>query len=375
MNVEPFSLSLASPLSTAAGTIEEREGFLVRLDSGDAGLDEPGVGEATPLPGWTESHEACRSALNRALDVLAEDGPREALTETDGAPAARHGLALALADARARSRNEPLYRTLGADGRVKRVPVNAAIGDCRPEETAERAVDAVERGFGCLKLKVGSRPVGDDLERVRAVRDAVGDGIDLRLDANGAWSRAEAEQALDGLVGLGVSYVEQPLPADDLAGHAELRRRTTESALDGTGGSNRSEPGDSEWRVRIALDESVAELGVDPVLRRGVADVVILKPMVLGGPDRAVAAARRARRMGATPVVTTTVDAVYARTGAIHVAASIQSGFAADGGTLPACGLATGDWLAEDLAEEPAPVEDGRMRVPQSPGLGVDLDA
>ena len=390
MNVEPFHLPLSTPLSTAAGTIEEREGFLIRVDSEDTGIDErdadgpaiddpgvgkPGVGEATPLTGWTESHETCRAALDRAADVLAEDGPREALAEIDDAPAARHGLALALADARAGSRNEPLYQTLGADGRIERVPVNATIGDGSPEETAERVMDAVERGFSCLKLKVGARPVPEDLERVRAVRDAVGDGVELRLDANGAWVRAEAEQALDGLVGLGVSYVEQPLSADDLAGHTELRRHTTESALDGTTGSTEGGSGDSEGRVRIALDESVAEVGIDPILRRNVADVVILKPMVLGGPDRAVAAARRARRMGATPVVTTTVDGVYARTGAIHVAASIQAGFAADGGSPPACGLATADLLAEDLADDPAPVEDGKIRVPQNPGLGVDPDA
>lgn len=375
MNVEPFRLPLSTPLSTAAGTIDEREGFLVRLDPEAAALDEPGIGEATPLPGWTESHESCRTALDRALDVLAEDGTRDALAELDDAPAARHGLALALADARARARREPLYRTLGADSRVEHVPVNAAIGDCRSEETAERAVDAVERGFDCLKLKAGVRPVPEDLERVRTVRDAVGDGIELRLDANGAWTRPEAEEALDDLVGLEVSYVEQPLSAGDLAEHAGLRRSTTESALDG---SDRSAEGRSrvgESRVGIALDESVAEVGIDTILQRQVADVVILKPMVLGGPDRAVAAARRARRMGVTPVVTTTVDAVYARTGAVHVAASLQAGRATASGPSPACGLATADRLAEDLAGDPAPVEDGRIHVPQHPGLGVDPGA
>jgi len=75
--------------------------------------------------------------------------------------------------------------------------------------------------------------------------------------------------------------------------------------------------------VPIALDESLATRGLDAVLDADAADAVVLKPMALGGPDRALAAARRAREAGVEPVVTTTIDAVVARTAAVHVAAAI----------------------------------------------------
>ena len=94
------------------------------------------------------------------------------------------------------------------------------------------------------------------------------------------------------------------------------------------------------------------------------ADVLILKPMVLGGPGNAHTLALRARERGIEPVVTTTIDGVVARLAALHVAAAIPD--------IGACGLATGDRLERDLAPDPATVTDGGMTVPQADGLGVD---
>lgn len=335
MNVEPFSLSLAAPLETAAGTIDRREGFVVQL----AVDGVEGVGEATPLPGWTESVDACREALNRVVNRDAE-ATRGAL-DPNATPAAAHGVELSLLDARARAAEVPLHRVLTDDPATATpalIPVNAAVGDGTPEATADAAGDAVDAGYGAVKVKVGARSMDEDADRVEAVRDAVGTGVELRADANGAWTREEAEAALECFADWDVAYVEQPLQADDLAGLAELR-----------GGP-----------VDVALDESLGVHAVPDVAAAGAADVLILKPMVLGGPVQAAVAAARARQAGITPVVTTTVDAVYARTAAIHVAA-----------TLPdprACGLATAGRMSEDLAPDPAPVDDGGVRVPDGPG-------
>lgn len=114
----------------------------------------------------------------------------------------------------------------------------------------------------------------------------------------------------------------------------------------------------------MALDESLAETSVAAALDADAADVLVCKPMALGGLDRVREAAALARKRGVEVVVTTTIDAVVARTGAIHLAASL--------GDVPACGLATAGLLADDLADDPAPVEGGRMRVPQRKGLGVE---
>lgn len=342
MTVEPFSLGLRSPLRTASGRVERREGFLVRYDH----RGETGLGEATPLEGWTESRSVCRATLSSALETAAAEGHESALLDLEvaEAPAARHGFTTALFDADARAEGEPLYRWLGASEGCDAVPVNATLGDDDPEGTVATAADAVDAGFECLKLKVGSRPIDADLERVRAVRAAVGDGIAIRVDANEAWDRREAESAIDSLSSLGVDHVEQPLPRDDLDGLAALR-----------GGP-----------VRIAVDESLVEHRVGEVLAADAADVLIVKPMVLGGPGDAHTIATRARDAGLEPIVTTTVDGVVARTAAVHVAAAIPD--------VEPCGLATGDLLADDLGPDPAPVADGAIEVPRGPGLGIDPD-
>ncbi|ELZ24340.1 chloromuconate cycloisomerase [Halosimplex carlsbadense 2-9-1] len=340
-DIDPFSLPLESPLATAAGEISERSGFLVRYDH----RGERGVGEATPLPGWTESLDECETGLERALDAGAGGAHSAGLLEFDAdeIPAARHGFATALLDADARADGIPLYRWFDDSRTVRSVPVNATVGDGDPETTVEHANEAVEDGFDCLKCKVGARSVDEDIERVRAVREAVGDRVTLRLDANGGWSRAEAERAIERVEPLDVAYVEQPVAADDLAGLADLR---------GNG-------------VDIAVDEGLVEHSMAEVFAADAADVAILKPMVLGGPGNAQTLALRARDRGIEPVVTTTVDAVVARTAAVHVAAAIPD--------VAPCGLATAEMLATDLADDPAPVSDGRIAVPQDSGLGVEI--
>jgi len=344
-DVEPFSIPLARPLGTAAGTVERREGFVVTVEA----AGERGVGEAAPLAGWTESLADCRAALERAGDRIDAardvDGVAAAIGALDACatPAARHGLALALDDVRARTASVPLYRYLGGAHR-ERVPANATVGDGSPDETASGVRRAAADGFGTVKVKVGARDPGADVDRLQAVRETA-PGVELRADANAAWTRPVAQRVLAELGSLGVAYVEQPLDPDNLAGHAALR------ASDGA-----PDPDD----VGVALDESLVEHPVEAVLDADAADVVVVKPMVLGGPDRAREAAIAARAAGVVPVVTTTLDAVYARTAAVHVAASLP--------TVPACGLATADRLAADLAPDPAPVRDGSVVVPQGKG-------
>lgn len=333
MNVETheFSLPLESPLDTAHGPIDHRKGILVRIEDDDA----VGIGEATPLPGWTESLPACRATL---ADI---DDPETALSHLESMPAARHGLSLALSDRRAKRAEQPLYRYLGGPEHVETVPTNATIGDGSRTETVSAAKEAVQAGFECVKVKIGARSLTEDVSRLRAVRHTVGSEVELRADANGSWTRAQAREAFHRLDSLRVAYVEQPLPADDIEGLADLSGRS----------------------VGVAVDESIVETSVETVLDAGAADVLICKPMVLGGPDRAIDVARRARDAGITPVVTTTIDGVVARTAAIHAAAALPD--------RPACGLATGTLLRRDLGPDRTRIVDGSVSVPQESGNGV----
>lgn len=354
MDRREFSLTLARPLGTARGTIERREGDLLRLDTGDA----RGVGEAAPLPGWTESLADCRAALDAvegvddaALRAAVDADPRDPLAAappslTDplcDATAARHAVESVVLDARGRCDGRPLAALLADDpAPAATVPVNATVGDGSPEETVDAARHAVDAGFPCLKVKVGVGDLDRDVRRLRAVRGAVGPDVELRADANAAWNPETAREAVNALAALDCSYLEQPLAAGDLAGHAALR---------GQG-------------VAIAVDETVATTTVEEVLDANAADVLVLKPMALGGPARAYAVARRALAAGVDPVVTTTIDAAPARTAAVHVAAAIPD--------VRPCGLATADALETDLVPDPAPVEAGEVTVPSGPGVAGD---
>jgi len=340
MRTSDFSLPLSTPLATARGTISERDGVLVGYDH----RGETGIGEATPLPGWTEPLTDCRDALGTAATAESAGGHSAAMLAltADSVPAARHGFATALLDADARADGVPLYRWFDSTRRCESVPVNATVGDNDPSATADAVAEALESGVTCCKLKVGARPVDEDAKRLRAVRKRVGEGVTLRADANGAWDRGEAADALERFATHSVEYVEQPLPADDLDGHAALR-----------GGP-----------VDVALDESLVEYRADTVLGTDAADVLVLKPMVLGGPGNAHTLAMRAREQGVEPVVTTTIDGVVARLAALHVAAAVPD--------VRPCGLATGDRVARDLAPDPATLAGGALSVPQSDGLGVD---
>lgn len=341
MWVESFSLALDSPLETAHGKIAERRGFLVGVDDA-AGT--AGIGEATPLSGWTESLDDCNHALAAIERDASETDPDPATT-----PAAAHAVELARLDRRGRNDSTPLATMLrrdafgvDADTLPQQVPLNATIGDGDSDSTVAAAERAVADGYACLKLKVGTRSLDDDLARVRAVREAVGDETALRVDANGAWAVPTAKQAIDELAALDVAYVEQPLPAGELTAHHELRGRG----------------------VDIALDESLASSSISAVLDAAAADVVILKPMALGGPLQATQAAAVARKAGVDPVVTTTIDAVVARTAAVHVAAAIPD--------VDPCGLATGSLLADDLAVDPVTLDAGTASVPAGGGLCGD---
>lgn len=366
--VLPYSLPLARPWHTAYGARSRREGALVvlRTVSGDEGL-----GEAAPLPGRTETLGRCREALDRAAAALHAQGPalEEALVwlearlpefrpTPDGARAARAAIATALLDLRAREAGVPLARWLASRFRLGepaaiRVRVNATLPAGPLDETVTAARGAAAEGFRCLKLKVGREPDGD-LERVRAVRDAVGTDVDLRLDANGAWTAEEAPWRLEALAPLAIEYVEQPLPAGR---DAEDR----EAALADLAALREASP------IPLAADESAsAPAGADAVLARGAADLLILKPATLGGPEVALEVARRARAAGVEVVVTSALDGMVGRLAALHTAAAL-------GPDLRPCGLATGGFLGAEVAEGEERLEAGAILVPEGPGLGARL--
>ena len=306
LTAHPYRLPLVRPWRDAGRVLTERRGVLLRLAG--AGC-EAGWGDCAPLPG--DSLATWPAAIRCAVETARLDRA-----------ARRAGVPLAV---------------LLAPGAGASVPVNAALGRL-DDGCAGRAAAAAAAGFTVAKVKVGLSAAAGELDRLRRVADAA--PLRLRLDANRAWSDGTAERFLQGLEGLPIEAVEEPLAVPAPARLAQLQAGTA---------------------FPLALDESVAELGMAAALATGVRRLV-LKPAVLGGPLACLQAARRARAAGLEVVVTSVVDSAVGVTAAAHLAAALGDG--------PAHGLATLDWLAADVAPRPI-ISDGRLHLPVGSGLGL----
>jgi o-succinylbenzoate synthase len=278
-----------------------------------------------------------------------------ALASRSGGRALACGLETALMDAVGREQGVSVSALLASeevDGVAERVVVNATIGQYDTAAAVRAAVEAVEAGYGTVKLKVGvAESVAAEVRRVVAVREAIGPGVRLRIDANGAWDVGRAVETAAALVGAlgrqGLEWIEQPVAAHDIEGLGRVR---------------------AEAGVAVAADESAASVGqVDQLVGRGVVDAVVLKPMSIGGLAKTREAALVAQRAGLQVVVTTSIDAGIGTAAALHVAASLRESPAA-------CGLATSGLLEGDLLRASLRVRDGAMAVPGGGGLGVELD-
>lgn len=339
-----FRLPLRVPFRTANGTMTHREGLLLRLATA-SGL--VGLGEASP-------HPAAGPGAAQELDaVLARVGPRFIGVDVEWLPEGELPAPLACAfdmaglDLLTKERDISVAALLSKQPRSN-VAVNATIAVERDDEAADEARAARKAGYTCVKLKVGiAGSVEEACRRVAAVRRALGPDVLLRVDANGAWSVEQAIATIEALEEFDLEFVEQPVGADNLEGMRRVRQAV---------------------RTAIAADESITSLdAARRVLELEAAQILVVKPMVVGGLRAAKEIADVAHEAGVATVITTTIDAGVGTAAALHLAAALPE----DG---PACGLATGALLAGDIVIESLSVRESRMKVPRGAGLGVELD-
>ena len=304
------------PLDPPWRSDEPRRGVILTLEEEDGPC---GYGESAPLPGFGLETLASSVAALRLASKYLLGVPRERyrdaiedlhrLAPVMASPCARHAIDLALHDLLACWSKKPIARLLDDLHAVEEVPVNAALPRLPREELAKAAVALVAEGYRTLKLKVGGISIDEDVARVRAVRDAVGRDVRLRIDANRAWSEAEAIGALRALEDAGLEYCEEPV--SDPEGMARVKNAAP---------------------VPMAADESVVDVdSARRLLESGAADVLVLKPMALGGLHPARTIAGMAREHGADVVVTTMLETPVGRRGALHLAASLGPGRFAHG--------------------------------------------
>lgn len=342
-----IAMPLVSPFRTSFGVEHDRDVLLVRAVTED-GAEGWGECVAMSEPLYSSEYvdgaaEVIRRFLIPAVLSLPDADPylvEVPFAKIKGHPMAKAAVQTALLDAKLRTAGLPLAAHLGA---VRdRVPAGVSVGimDSIPE-----LLEAVE-GYlaeGYLRIKLKIQP-GWDVAPVRAVRERFGD-ILLQVDANTAYTLADARH-LAKLDPFELLLMEQPLPEDDIRGHAELARQV---------------------RTPICLDESItsARAAADAIAL-GATSVVNIKPGRVGG----YLEARRVHDVCAANGVPVWVGGML-ETG-IGRAANVALA-ALPGCVLPGDTSASDRYFRRDVTA-PFVLADGHLPVPTGPGIGVDPD-
>ena len=337
LSYEPITLTLETPFRIAHGTSEARHNVLVRIGDGE----HEGVGEAAPV----RQHHETQALVLDYLASLAGNWPpaddpfqlEENLTALPpGSQAARAALDIALHDLVGQKLGVPLYRLFGLSaGRAPQTSFTIGLGTVEEVQAKSRAAAA---NFSILKLKLG-HDTQHALALVRAVREVT----DARLvaDANCAWTQDQALQLLPALADLGLEWIEQPLPEEDLDG---LRSIHQASPL----------PIFADEPIRTSRD--VARLA-------GSVDGVNIKLMKAGGLREALRMIAVARAHDLQVMLGCMVETSVGITAAAHLAPLV------DWADLD------GNLLIRNDPFRGARVEGGRILLPEGPGLGITWPA
>ncbi len=341
------------PFPTATGIWLERDTWLIRLFDADGRV---GLGEAVLEPDAADVAETILAALIReaADGVRTGQLPSAAELELHGAP--RRALNAAIDSARLDLDRPAALPETAPDG--DGVGVNATIPSLAAAAAAEAARHSVESGFTTLKVKAGAeRETALLVERIRVIREAIGPDVRLRLDVNGAWDLATAEDRISAVARFDIEYVEQPLAGHDVDGLAQLRRRV---------------------RVPIAADEAAASVqAARALLAADAVDALVVKPARVGGPAAVAEIAELAADRGVPVVISTQFETGVGIAAALAIAADLPEILPDGWASPPDHGLATAGLLDHDLLEESLIVVGGRMHAPSRPGsggLGIVLD-
>ncbi|MFN7939901.1 MAG: mandelate racemase/muconate lactonizing enzyme family protein [Bryobacteraceae bacterium] len=264
-------------------------------------------------------------------------------------PFTRSGIEIALWDILGKSVGLPIYRLLGGAVR-ERIPIKMSVSGAAPERAAELGRFAVSKGLTALKVKTGIEPAAD-IQRVKAVREAVGPKFRMGVDANGGWSPRVAIQTIRTLVDeCAIYFAEQPVAPLDIQWLVDVRRNVP---------------------VPVMADESCYTLQDAMALARaGAADILSLYVGKGGGIGPARKMAAIAEAAGLTCTVGSNLELGIASAAMAHLALA-SPGIGAE--EFP-CDILGPIAYVHDLLAEPFDFRDGSVRPSDQPGLGVALD-
>ena len=334
-----YRLPLVAPLNLGPQTITHRSGAIVRIDGVHDGTTGVGWGDAAPLPGFSGHSlaHALDDLKDWAASTVGQSVDRASLLCLDADAATQCGTARFAAEsaclaALSAATGVPLPNVLDEAPRST-VSLNALLDADTPRRLHEAACQMRDEGYRAVKVKVGRTSVDADVERVRAVVDALGDAVALRLDANRAWTFDDATRFVRHIPKDTLAYLEEPL--------------ATPSSL-------------TDWHAAtgcpVALDETAREMDADALFDAfPFARAVVLKPALIGVRATRHGAARAAAH-GAEVVVSSAYESGVGLQMLLALAATLGSR------DVPA-GLDTYRRLHRDVLSDPLPIHGPQVDV------------
>jgi o-succinylbenzoate synthase len=352
VELREIHLPLVAPFQTSFGIQTSRRILLVRAEVDRDGVITEGWGECVAGDEPTYSSEyvdgaalVIRSVLAPRLaaagDLYAADVAR-VLEPVRGHPMAKAALEMAVLDAELRAEGRSFAGLIGVTR--DRIPSGVSVGIHPTIDALLRTISGyLDDGYVRIKLKIEP---GCDLEPVAAVRDLIGPDVPFQVDANAAYTRHDAAHLAE-LDAFDLLLIEQPLPEDDLLGHAELA-----AAL----------------ATPVCLDESItSETVCADAIAVGAAEIVNIKAGRVGG----YLAARRIHDLCRDRGIPVWCGGML-ETGIGRAANAALAGL--DGFTLPGDVSASRRFWARDIVTDPIDLVDGQVAVPAGPGFGFELD-
>jgi o-succinylbenzoate synthase len=339
---------LKTPFQTALRRVEALEDLVVAIET-DTGVK--GYGEGAPTPVITGETMGTMQAVIEylkpfligkdieAFDTLIDIIQNAILKNTT----AKSAMEIALYDLRAQDRGLPLYRMLGGQKRQFVTDITISMGEV--EAMVEDALDAIGRGYGILKIKVGDDPQ-KDIERIEAVSGAVHDETILRLDANQGWSVDETIRVMHTLENRGIfpELLEQPVQADDIEGLRSIRERI---------------------RTPLLADESVfSPEDARRLLDLQAVDLINIKLAKCGGISGALKLADIAEEYGVKCMLGCMLEGPISVGAAVHVASAKES-------VITMLDLDAVSLCAYNPVEGGVLFDESKITIPDLRGLGV----
>jgi L-alanine-DL-glutamate epimerase-like enolase superfamily enzyme len=307
--IETFEVRLRykEPFKISACTSTESRNIVVKIVTD---YDVYGFGEASPSKRVTgETPETVRAALDKIAPLLIGMCPLRIAQDVDlmdrvlsGNPSAKAAIDMALHDILGKTTCKPTWRLLG--GFRDHVLTDITLSIKSPEKMAEDAVKAVKRGFKALKVKVGT-DLTEDLERVKLIRETIGNRPSIRIDANQGWTVPQTLSILRKLEKLNIQFVEQPIKADNIRGLAKIKRNSS---------------------IPVMADESIhSPFDAMRLIKVNAVDLINIKLMKSGGIHNAAKIATIAEAANVPCMIGCMAESAIGITAAVHFAAAIKN--------------------------------------------------